>query len=170
MISKTKNLWKFDDCCEYLKNIIMPPKTLLKIKRLDKSLPLPSYQTKGAVGFDLYARETVKIKPFTPTFVPLNTIVKIPKGYMLLIASRSSLPLKKGLMLANSVGIIDQDYCGEKDEIKALILNFTKKTVIVKKGERIAQGLLVKIIRPQIEESENMERKSRGGFGSTGER
>lgn len=142
----------------------------LKIKRLDKSLPLPSYQTKGSVGFDLYARETVKIKPFTPTFVPLNTIAKIPKGYMLLIASRSSLPLKKGLILANSVGIIDQDYCGEKDEIKALVLNFTKKSVVVKKGERIAQGILIKIARSKIKEMEKMAKKSRGGFGSTGEK
>ncbi len=142
--------------------------SILKLKRIDKSLPLPSYQTKGSVGFDLYARETVKIKPFTPTLVPLNTIAKIPKGYMLIIASRSSIPLKKGLMLANSVGIIDQDYCGEKDEIKALVLNFTKKTVVVKKGERIAQGILVKIARPEIKEVEKMEKKSRGGFGSTG--
>ena len=71
-------------------------------------------------------------------------------------------------MLANSVGIIDQDYCGEKDEIKALVLNFTKKTVVVKKGERIAQGILVKIARPEIKEVEKMEKKSRGGFGSTG--
>ncbi len=148
----------------------MSTKTTLKIKRLDKTLPLPKYQTKGAVGFDLYARETIKIKPFTPTLVPLNTIVKIPEGYMLVIASRSSLPLKKGLMLANSIGIIDQDYCGEKDEIKALVLNFTKKSVTVRKGERIAQGLLVKIARPQIKEVEKMEKKSRGGFGSTGEK
>lgn len=141
---------------------------ILKIKRIDKTLPLPSYQTKGAVGFDLCARETVKIKPFTPTFVPLNIIVKIPKGYMLLIVSRSSLPLKKGLMLANSAGIIDQDYCGEKDEIKALVLNFTNKEVIVKKGERMAQGILVKIERPKIKEVDKMPKKSRGGFGSTG--
>ena len=73
-------------------------------------------------------------------------------------------------MLANSVGIIDQDYCGEKDEIKALVLNFNKKPVIVKKGERIAQGILVKIARPRIEEVEKMSGKSRGGFGSTGEK
>ncbi len=142
--------------------------SILKLKRIDKSLPLPSYQTKGSVGFDLYARETVKIKPFTPTLIPLNIVAKVPKGYMLLIASRSSLPLKKGLMLANSIGIIDQDYCGEKDEIKALVLNFIKKEVVVKKGERIAQGILVKIARPEIKEAEKMEKKSRGGFGSTG--
>ncbi len=141
---------------------------ILKLKRIDKSLPLPAYQTKGSVGFDLYARETVKIKPFEPTLIPLNTIVKIPKGYMLLLASRSSLPIKKGLMVANGVGIIDQDYCGENDELKLLVINFTKKEVIVKKGERIAQGIIVKIEKPEFEEVEKMGEKSRGGFGSTG--
>lgn len=146
----------------------MSTKKVLNIKRIDQSLPLPSYQTKGSVGFDLYARETVKISPFKPTLIPLNTIVKIPKGYMLLLACRSSLPLKKGLMVANGVGIIDQDYCGEEDELKLQVINFTNKPVVVGKGERIAQGILVKIARPKIKEVKKMKKKSRGGFGSTG--
>lgn len=139
----------------------------IKIKRVDKSLPLPFFQTKGAVGFDLTARETITVKPAIPTLIPLNTIVKVPQGYMLIVASRSSLPLKKGLFLANGVGIIDQDYHGEKDEIKALVLNFTKKEVIVKKGERIAQGIFVKIEKPKFIEVEKMATQNRGGFGST---
>ncbi len=139
----------------------------VKIKRIDKSLPLPSLQTKGAVGFDLTARYTLKVKPFTPTLIPLNTIIKIPKGYMLVVASRSSLPLKKGLFLANGVGIIDQDYHGEEDEIKALVLNFTQKSVVVKKGERIAQGIFVKVAIPKFIEVDKMAPQNRGGFGST---
>ncbi|GBD34092.1 Deoxyuridine 5'-triphosphate nucleotidohydrolase [bacterium HR34] len=140
----------------------------IRIKRIDKSLPLPIYHTKGSVGFDLYAREDVKVPPFTPTLIPSNIICKVPKGYMLMIASRSSLPLKKGLMLANGVGIIDQDYCGQDDEIKIQVLNFTKKTVLVKKGDRIAQGIIVKIEKPKFKEVNKIKSKSRGGFGSTG--
>ncbi|GIW62848.1 MAG: deoxyuridine 5'-triphosphate nucleotidohydrolase [Patescibacteria group bacterium] len=140
----------------------------IKIKRIDKTLPLPEYQTKGSVGFDLYAREKTVVQPFVPCLIPLNIIVKVPKGYLFLLASRSSLPIKKGLLIPNGVGIIDQDYCGEEDEIKLQVVNFTQKDVIVEKGERIAQGILVKISRPNLIEVEQMNKKSRGGFGSTG--
>src|SRR3989338_1631014 len=114
----------------------------INIKRLDSSLPLPQYQTKGSVGFDLVARVSLSIKPFAPTIIPLNVVVKVPKGCVMLLFARSSLPLKKGLIVANSVGVIDQDYCGENDEIGLQVINFTKKNVIVDKGERIAQGLI----------------------------
>lgn len=141
----------------------------LNIKRVDKSLPMPQYQTSGSVAFDLYAREDVEIAPFTPTIVPSNLIIKVPKGYFLLIASRSSLPIKKGLMLANGIGVIDQDYHGDTDEIGVLLFNFTKNKIIVKRGERIAQAILVKIAKVEsFAERESFSKLSRGGFGSTG--
>lgn len=141
----------------------------LPIKLIDHSLPPPSYQTKGAVAFDLYSRVNIKIPPWQVTLVPLNIIVKIPKGFFLMIVARSSLALKKNLILANGVGIIDQDYHGEKDEIKASVINFSPKTVFVKKGERIAQGILIKIGKiEKFVKMDKIKKNSRGGFGSTG--
>lgn len=141
----------------------------LKIKRIDNSLPLPEYQTRGAVAFDLYAREKTVVPPFTPTLIPTNLIVKTPPGHFLMLASRSSTPIKKGLMVANGIGVIDIDYSGENDEIKIQVLNFTKKKVVVEKGERIAQALLVKISKAEkFVEVTKMSNKSRGGFGTTG--
>ncbi len=140
----------------------------LKIKRIDKSLELPEYKTKGAVGFDLTARVETVVKPFEVTLIPLNIVVKVPKGYSLLLFSRSSTPGKKGLMVANGVGVIDWDYSGEEDEVKLAVLNFTKKQVKVEKGERIAQALIVKVLVPKFSEVKKMDSKSRGGFGSTG--
>ncbi len=83
-----------------------------------------------------------------------------------MIAARSS-TIKKGLMKANGVGIIDQDYHGSSDEIGLLMYNFTNRRVRVTKGERLAQGLVLPV--SHIEWSEDMlpEKKSRGGFGST---
>src|ERR1044071_4493355 len=110
----------------------------IKIKRFDKTLPLPAYQTKGAVGFDLAARERTSIKPGTVGYVPLNVAVQTPKDHILLIAARGSTH-KHGLMPAHGIGIGDPDFCGDQDEYKAPLFNFTKKTVTVEKGTRIAQ-------------------------------
>lgn len=140
----------------------------LNIKRIDTSLELPEYKTKGSIGFDLSARLETKIKPGEMGLIPLNIVVKTPKGYGFFLYSRSSTPIKKGLIVANSVGIIDQDYSGEDDELKLCVLNVSKKTVTVEKGERIAQGLVVKVEKPELVEVNKMSSKSRGGFGSTG--
>ena len=140
----------------------------INIKRIDKSLDLPEYKTKGAVGFDLTAREETVLKPWEMKLIPLNLIVKIPKGYGLFIFSRSSVPVKKGIMIANGVGVIDQDYYGEEDELKTLVINITKKKVIVEKGERICQGIFLKLGIAKFSEVKKMRKKSRGGFGSTG--
>jgi len=141
----------------------------VSIKRIDFTLPLPKYHTSGSVAFDLYARVTITAKPFEPIVVPANIIVKVPSNYVLILASRSSTPKKKSLMIANSIGIIDQDYHGETDEIGVQVLNFSKKNVLIKKGERIAQAMLVKIAKvSEFVEANKMNSKSRGGFGSTG--
>ena len=139
----------------------------VRIKRIDKSLELPLYHTSGAVGFDLIARESVEIPPRQLGLIPNNIVVEIPKGYMLLLASRSSTAKKKGLMPANGVGIIDQDYCGEEDELKTLFYNYTDETIHVERGERLSQCVFVKIEVSEWEEVESMQSTSRGGFGST---
>jgi len=139
----------------------------LNYKKIDKDLPDPMYQTKGSVGFDLYSRIDISIKSKQIELVPTNLIVKIPKDYFLMIASRSSTPIKKHLFVANGIGVINQDYNGDEDEIKVEFYNFSSKVVKITKGERIAQALLVKISKPELKLQKFNKKKSRGGFGST---
>ncbi len=136
-------------------------------KKVDKKLPNPDYQTKGSVAFDLYSRIDITIKPHTIQLVPTNLIIKVPKDYALLIASRSSTPIKKNLFVANGIGIIDQDYYGNDDEIKVEFYNFNNKAVQINKGERIAQALLVKVDILKLKHSNFIKTNNRGGFGST---
>ncbi|MBI2098994.1 dUTP diphosphatase [Candidatus Uhrbacteria bacterium] len=140
----------------------------IKIKRVDNSLPLPRYESEGAVAFDLLAREDALVPGGEIALVPVNVIVQTPPGYMLILASRSSLPLKKGLVVPNGIGIVDQDYCGPDDELKIQILNIKSAPAQISRGERIAQGIFVKMERADWQEVPEMQSKSRGGFGSTG--
>src|SRR6266571_4132592 len=137
------------------------------IKRIDTNLPLPTYATAGSVGFDLLCREDTRIAPRTVGRIPANVIVQTPPGYMLLVTMRSSTPRRKGLLIPHGVGIIDQDYCGEGDELFVQVYNFRDKAATVKRGERIAQGIFVPILRASWNEVDNMG-QGRGGFGSTG--
>ena len=138
----------------------------VSIKRIDKSLPLPDYQSPGAVAFDLYSRIDTVIKPKTLERLPTNVIIAIPDGYMLEIKDRSSTLKKKGLLV--STGYIDNDYCGEADEILLQVYNITENDVVIEKGERIGQGVFIKVDKSEWEEVDEMSNKSRGGFGSTG--
>ncbi len=140
----------------------------IEIKRIDPTLPLPDYHTNGAVGFDLITRETTVIEAGKIALVPSNVIVKVPEGYALLLIPRSSLPRKKGLICPHSLGVIDQDYHGEKDELMVQVQNITNSPVTVERGERIAQGLFVKVEKAQWEEVDSHGAETRGGFGSTG--
>jgi dUTP pyrophosphatase len=141
--------------------------TQIRIKRFDTSLPLPEYKTKGAAAFDFVARETVSVKPGKVGDVPVNVAIETPPEHVLLIAARTSTH-KLGLMLANGVGIGDPDHCGDEDEYGVLVYNFTKKTVVVERGMRIAQGLFVKIPRATWKEVRILGNKKRGRVGSTG--
>ena len=139
----------------------------VNIKRIDKTLPLPKYETAGSVGFDLICRESAQIAPQSIVLIPANVIVETPPGYMLMICLRSSTPRKLGLMMAQGVGIVDNDYCGEADELKIQVYNFTDEIVNVERGSRIAQGVFVRVDTPEWNEVEQMSNTSRGGFGST---
>ena len=140
----------------------------VKIRRLDKSVPLPAYQTSGSVGFDIHAREETVIEPKQIGMIPGNIIVETPRDHMLIITLRSSTPRKKGLIKPHGIGVIDNDYCGNDDEIKVQVFNNTDHKVIVDKGERIAQGIFVKVDKFDWNEVDSMDAGSRGGFGSTG--
>ncbi|MCF7905995.1 dUTP diphosphatase [Candidatus Gracilibacteria bacterium] len=141
----------------------------VEIYRVDSSLPLPKYETKGSFAFDLLAREETVIPPNEIGFVPGNVIIKCPQNLALLILPRSSTPRKKSLVFPHSIGLIDADYHGEKDEIKIQVYNFSDNAVTVERGERIAQGLFVQTEKVEFTEDHSPEEISRGGFGSTGE-
>ena len=139
----------------------------VKIKRVDKNLPLPRYETRGSVGVDFLCRESVPIDPNSLGLIPANVIVETPPGYMLMVTLRSSTPRKLGLLIPHGVGVIDQDYCGEDDEIKIQVYNFSSNPVTVERGDRIAQGIFVRVDTAQWSEVDRIESETRGGFGST---
>jgi dUTP pyrophosphatase len=139
----------------------------VKIKLVDTSLPLPQYQTRGAVAFDLYARVESIIQPGEVHRIPTNLIIEVPVGYMLHIKDRSSTAMKKGLLC--TPGFIDQDFHGPEDEILFQVYNFTKESVVVQRGERVGQAAFVKIEKVEWEETDgDIKEVSRGGFGTTG--
>ncbi len=135
----------------------------IKTKRIDKSLPLPTYEP-GASCFDFVCREDAIIKPGEIKLMPLNAVIEVPAEYTLMVFARSSTPIKKGITLANNVGIIDSFYNGDNDEIIAEFLNITDHEVEIKKGEILVQGLLIKHVEIEWEEVEKMENKGVGGY------
>jgi dUTP pyrophosphatase len=144
------------------------PTHRVKIHRLRPNVALPKYESVAAAGFDLAAAEAITIGAGEVTLVPTGLVIDVPEGMFLGIFARSSTPLKRGLMVANGVGVVDADYCGPTDEVKVQVLNFTQKPVTLAQGDRIAQGILLPITRVEWEEVDSVDRGSRGGFGSTG--
>jgi dUTP pyrophosphatase len=141
----------------------------VRIRRLDPDVPLPDYQTPGAAGFDLAASADLTIPPGRVALIPTGLVIEAPEGHFLGIFARSSTPLKKGLMVANGVGVVDRDYCGPADEVRIQVLNFTAEPIEVKRGDRIAQGLFLPVTRVEWQEaSGDLRNDSRGGFGATG--
>ena len=140
----------------------------VRIHRLSPSVELPRYATTGAAGFDLAASSDVLVEPGRTALIPTGLVIEVPEGMFLAVFARSSTPLKRGLMVANGVGVVDSDYCGATDEVKIPVLNFTASPVTVNAGDRIAQGILLPVTRVEWEETVVPERDPRGGFGSTG--
>ena len=140
----------------------------LKIKRLDAAVGLPQAATGRAAGFDLASAVDIEIPPRSIRLVGTGLVIAVPEGYFLGIFARSSTPLKRGLMVANGVGVIDADYCGPGDEIKVQLLNFTDAPVQVKRGDRLAQGIVLPSPAIEWNEVDEMGDPTRGGFGSTG--
>ena len=141
----------------------------VRITRLIDSVALPGYQTPGSAGFDLAASVPMTIEPGQVALVPTGLVIEVPSGHFLGVFARSSTPLKRGLMVANGVGIVDPDYCGPSDEIKIEVYNFTAAPVRIEAGDRLAQGVLMPFARAEWDEQTSARRTSdRGGFGSTG--
>jgi dUTP pyrophosphatase len=140
----------------------------LKITRLQSAVGLPEAATSRAAGFDLAAATDMEIPPRSIRLVGTGLVIGVPDGYFLGIFARSSTPLKRGLMVANGVGVVDADYCGPADEIKIQLLNFTDAPVQVRRGDRLAQGIVLPCPRIEWAEVDEMGVPTRGGFGSTG--
>jgi dUTP pyrophosphatase len=140
----------------------------VRITRIHPQARLPQYETSGAAGFDLAAVADATVEPGRVALVPTGLVIKVPEGMFLGIFARSSTPVKRGLMVANGVGVIDSDYCGATDEVKIAVMNFTNAPVTVKAGDRIAQGIF--LAAPSVEwmETADVTDGVRGGFGSSG--
>lgn len=144
-------------------------KNKIKIRRINKEIQLPEYKTPGAVAFDLSSREETIIQPKEIKYVPLNVNIKNPKNHAIIMAPRSSLH-KMGLAMINSIGVFDEDFCGNEDEYKIALYNFSEGAVKIDSGVRLAQGIIIKIEKAEWDEVEDMGEKDRGGFGSTGKK
>lgn len=132
--------------------------------------PLPAYQSPGAAALDLAAAADVEVGPGQLALVPTGLVFAIPPGHFLAIVARSSLP-KRGLIVANGLGVLDSDYRGPADEAKVLVLNYTSAPVRIAAGDRIAQAFVLHVPRVQfVPLTHEAAEQSRGGFGSTGER
>ena len=139
----------------------------VKIHRLNPAVPVPSYQTAGAAGFDLAASVDMIVQPGEVTLVPTGLVIEVPAGHFLAVVARSSTPIKRGLIVANGVGVVDADYCGPDDEVKIEVWNFRSDPAVIKRGDRLAQGLILPVLRVEWEDGGAPTRQTRGGFGST---
>lgn len=142
----------------------------VKIKIINKSdNPLPEYATSGSSGMDLRAflKEDLIIKPLERVVIPTGLYVEIPDGYEIQIRARSGLALKHGLSLSNGIGTIDSDYRGE---LGVIIINLSKEGYTVKSGDKIAQMVLSKYEKIQLEQVDVLDESKRGsgGYGHTG--
>ena len=144
---------------------------IVKIKRLDNNtdLPLPSYQSDGSSGLDLCAAvsNNLTLKPGDIKLIPTGLSISLPEGYEAQIRSRSGLALRYGLGLVNAPGTIDADYRGE---IGIIAINWGRKPVTIKRGERIAQMVIHRVSRAIVKEVKELDttQRGKGGFGHSG--
>ena len=139
------------------------------IKKLDSKVQLPKYKTDGSSGMDLMAflESPVNLKPQESELIPTGISIAIPEDTEIQIRPRSGLAAKSNISVLNTPGTIDSDYRGE---IKIILFNHGKEDFVINNNERIAQMILMPIVKAEFEEVENLPKTLRGsgGFGSTG--
>jgi dUTP pyrophosphatase len=139
------------------------------VKKLDPAVQIPSYKTHGASGMDLMAfiKEPIKLAPKKSCLVPTGISVAMSDDYEIQIRPRSGLAAKNNISVLNTPGTIDSDYRGE---IKVILFNHGSKEFIVNNKDRVAQMILMPVLKVDFEEVENLPETVRGsgGFGSTG--
>ena len=141
------------------------------IKKISKEVITPKYKTDGSSGVDLSAflEKKVVIKPNSSELIPTGLQVAIPEELEIQIRPRSGLAAKESIGVLNSPGTIDSDYRGE---LKIILFNHGKEDFIINNGDRIAQMVLVPIIKMEFEEVDSLPDtvRGQGGFGSTGKK
>lgn len=137
------------------------------IQRLDPDLPMPAFARPGDAGIDLYAREAVTVAPGGRALVPTGIAMALPVGFVALAVPRSGFALRLGGTLLNSPGIIDAGYRGE---IGSIVHNTTAEPLEVRRGDRIAQLVILRLPAVTLTEVTALPGTQRadGGFGSTG--
>ena len=139
------------------------------VKKLAPEVQLPNYKTSGASGVDLMAfiNQPIKLLPNNSCLVPTGLSVAFSEEYELQIRPRSGLAAKSDITVLNTPGTIDSDYRGE---IKVILFNHGKDEFLINNKDRIAQMVLVHVIKMELEETDNLPNTVRGegGFGSTG--
>ena len=139
------------------------------LKKLDPEVLLPSYKTRGSSGMDLMAflKEPIKILPSTSCLIPTGISIAIPEDVEIQIRPRSGLAAKSNISVLNTPGTIDSDYRGE---LKIILFNHGKKDFIVNNNDRVAQMVLMPVLKIDFEEVNELPDTIRGsgGFGSTG--
>jgi dUTP pyrophosphatase len=138
-----------------------------QLKKFIPDAKTPKRQTAGSVGYDVYAAEEVTIEPSDTKLVPLGVGITPPKGTFILMTPRSSFAFKKNLIMANSVGIGDEDFTGE---YKMAFINIGNEAATIEKHERCGQIIFVNYETPDLKEVDELKKTERGegGFGSTG--
>ncbi len=140
----------------------------VKVKTLKEGLKAPQYKTDGASGFDFEAclSEDVVLMPCRSVLIPTGLVFEIPFGYELQVRSRSGLALDSGVIVLNSPGTVDSDYRGE---VKVILFNSSDKSLTIRNGDRIAQGVICKVERCEFRISDELSHTQRqsAGFGST---
>ena len=139
------------------------------VKKLNPKVQLPAYKTSGASGMDLMAfiNQPIKIAPNTSSIVPTGLSLAFSEDYEIQIRPRSGLAAKNNISVLNTPGTIDSDYRGE---IKIILFNHGNKEFIINNNDRVAQMILMPVVKINLEEAENLPDTIRGegGFGSTG--
>lgn len=151
----------------------IPAGLVIRFKRWEGNadLPVPTYASSGAAGFDLRAAapegETLVLKPGARAMVPTGFSVAIPDGYEMQVRPRSGLAFKNGVTVVNAPGTVDSDYRGQ---VCVLLINLGEEDFAIRRGDRIAQGIIAAAPQWPLVEVDDLDATERGagGFGSTG--
>ncbi|MBU1093281.1 MAG: dUTP diphosphatase [Firmicutes bacterium] len=138
-------------------------------KYKDQGVMIPKRATDSSAGYDLASIEDVTLEPGEIRMIPTGLKVVMPKTEALFIFARSSLSIKKGLIMSNSVGVVDSDYYGNPDNeghLMVSLMNVRNEAVTILKGERVAQGIFLRYEKTTDDETDGSIRL--GGFGSSG--
>lgn len=141
----------------------------MKVRMISKSGRIPEYKTEGASGMDLkaYLSQPVTLHPMERMLVPTGLYMELPPGYEAQARARSGLAIKHGIGLVNGIGTIDSDYRGE---LCIPLINWGSEDFVINDGDRIAQLVIARYEKVEVELTDSLEETERGegGFGHTG--